>query len=261
MNKKWMIGMAMLAGLVQCALAEVQFREVDYPDGDIVLQGYLAWDDAIPGPRPGVLVAHAWMGLGDYEKRRARELAALGYAAFALDIYGKGVRAENTDEAGKLATLYKSDRDLMRRRARAGLDELARQELCASQPLAAIGYCFGGTVVLELARSGAPLAGTVSFHGGLATPRPEDAKQIKGPVLALHGADDPYVPSAEVQAFQEEMRAAGVDWQFVSYGGAVHAFSDSALGPDPSKGAAYNAAADRRSWQAMKTFLNEVFHP
>lgn len=257
----WLIGMAIWIGVGQSVFAAVQSKVVEYRDGDVVLEGYLAWDDAHAGPRPGVLVAHAWMGLGEYEKRRAHELAALGYAAFALDVYGKGVRAENPEEAGKLATVYKSDRDLMRRRARAGLDELARQEMCAGQPLAAIGYCFGGTVVLELARSGAPLAGTVSFHGGLATPRPEDAKQIKGAVLALHGADDPYVPPAEVEAFQEEMRTAGIDWQFVSYGGAVHAFTDPSAGADASKGAAYNAVADRRSWQVLQNFLGEVFRP
>ena len=261
MNKNWMIGIALLAGLVQCALAEVQSTVVEYRDGDVLLEGYLAWDDAVAGPRPGVLVAHAWMGLGEYEKRRARELAELGYAAFALDIYGQGVRAKTPEEAGKLAALYKGDRELMRTRARSGLDELARQEICAGQPLAAIGYCFGGTVVLELARSGAPLAGTVSFHGGLATPRPEDAKQIKGAVLALHGADDPYVPPAEVEAFQEEMRTAGVDWQFVSYGAAVHAFTDPSAGTDVSKGAAYAAVADRRSWQALRNFLGEIFRP
>lgn len=261
MKRFWILGFATALALGQAACAEVQTKDVEYRDGETALQGYLAWDDAVAGPRPGVLVAHAWMGLGDYERRRARELAALGYAAFALDVYGKGVRPQNAEEAAKLSGVYKADRDLMRRRARAGLDELARQDICAGQPLAAIGYCFGGTVALELARSGAALAGVVGFHGGLATPTPEDARQIKARILVLHGADDPWVPPAEVQAFQDEMRTAGVDWQFVTYGSAVHAFTDPAAGNDPSKGAAYNAAADRRSWQAMQSFLREVLRP
>lgn len=261
MNRTGWLGLAALLGWGVAALAEVKTQEVEYRDGETALQGYLAWDDAVTGPRPGVLVAHAWMGLGDYERRRARELAARGYAAFALDMYGKDLRPQNAEEAAKWSGAYKADRNLMRQRARAGMDELARQEICGGQPLAAIGYCFGGTVALELARSGAPLAGVVSFHGGLATPTPEDARQIMARILVLHGADDPYVPPAEVQAFQDEMRAAGVDWQFVAYGGAVHAFTDSAAGSDTSKGAAYNAAADRRSWQAMQAFLQEVFRP
>ena len=243
------------------ARAEIQLKEIEYRDGDVLLQGYLAWDAAVAGPRPGVLIAHAWMGPGDHEQRRARELAGLGYAAFVLDLYGKGVRPADAQEAGKLAALYKGDRELMRRRARAGLDALAREEVCAGRPLAAIGYCLGGTVVLELARSGAPLAGTVSFHGGLATPNPEAARQIQGAVLVLHGADDPHVPAEEVRAFQDEMRAAGADWQLVSYGGAVHSFTDPGAGGDPARGAAYNAAADRRSWQAMRDFLGERLRP
>ena len=261
MRKIWMLGIATLALLGQGTWAEVQFKEVEYHDGDVVLAGNLAWDDAIAGPRPGVLVAHAWMGPGGYEQRRARELAALGYAAFVLDIYGKGVRPADHEEAAQLSSSFKSDRDQMRRRAQAGLEALRREEICAGQPVAAIGYCFGGTVALELARSGADLAGAVSFHGGLATPNPEDARQIKGSVLVLHGADDPYVPPKEVQAFEAEMREAGVDWQLVAYGGAVHSFTDPGAGNDASKGAAYNARADRRSWRTMQAFLEETLRP
>lgn len=261
MNRLGWIGLAVLAWLAPGARAGVQSKTVEYRDGEVVLEGYFAWDDAVAGPRPGVLVAHAWMGPGEHEQRRARELAALGYAALVIDMYGQGVRPRNAEEAGQLAAFYKGDRDLMRTRARAGLDALAREELCTGQPLAAIGYCFGGTVVLELARSGAPLAGAVSFHGGLATPRPEDARQIRARVFVLHGADDPHVPPAEVQAFEDEMRAAGVDWQFVAYGGAVHSFTDPGAGGDPARGAAYNARADRRSWRALQVFLNEIFQP
>lgn len=251
--KTWMMLAGMWAVLAQGVMAGVQTLTVEYRDGEIVLEGILAWDDAVEGPRPGVVVIHAWTGLGDYEQRRARELAELGYAALAIDMYGKGVRPQGREEAAALSGRFKADRSLMRSRARAGLDALAAEAICAGQPMAVMGYCFGGTVALELARSGAPLAGTVSIHGNLDTPHPEDAAQIQGPVLVLHGGDDPVVPPAEVLAFQEEMRSASVDWQFTAYGGAVHAFSD------PSRGAAYHPAADRRSWQALKHFLEEVF--
>jgi len=147
----------------------------------------------------------------------------------------------------------------MRQRIGAGLDVLLREPLCDPKRVAAIGYCFGGTCVLELARSGADVAGVVSFHGGLATANPADAKNIRGKVLVLHGGDDPHVPPKEVAAFEDEMRAAGVDWQLVVYGGAVHAFTNPASGSDKSRGAAYNAAADRRSWEAMKAFFGEIF--
>jgi dienelactone hydrolase len=213
----------------------------------------------IRGKRPGVLVAHEWNGHNEYVRKRAERLARLGYVAFALDMYGKGVRAKDAKEAAALAGIYKGDRTLMRARAVAGLDVLRRRPETDPTRLAAIGYCFGGTTVLELARSGADLVSVVSFHGGLDTPTPEDARNIKGKVLALHGGDDPFVPANQVEAFQEEMRKGGVDWQFVSYGGAVHSFTNPESGSDNSKGLAYNERADRRSWKAMKTFFAETF--
>ena len=243
------------------AWSAVQTESVEYRDGDVVLEGYLAWDDTTHGSRPGVLIVHQWKGLGDYEKRRARELAELGYLALALDMYGKGVRPETAEEAGKLAGMFKNDRALTRTRAQAGLKVLTANSLTAAKPVAVMGYCFGGMVALELARSGAPVAGTVSFHGGLDTPEPKDAARISGKVLVLHGADDPYVPPAQVEGFEKEMRDAGVDWQLIAYGGAVHAFTDPGAGNDPSRGAAYNETADRRSWQAMRTFFAEVLGP
>ena len=251
---------SLLASVLACvAKAEVKTEIVEYKQGETVLEGWLAYDSSLRGKRPGVLIAHQWKGLGDYEKKRAEMLARLGYTAFAVDIYGKGVRAKDAKEAAGLANKFKSDRGLLRARVNAGLEVLVKNPQVDPKRVAAIGYCFGGTTVLELARSGAPVAGVVSFHGGLNTPSPEDARRIQGKVLALHGAEDPFVPPAEVAAFQEEMRKAGVDWQFVAYGGAVHGFTDWGAGSDPSKGMAYNEKADHRSWAAMKDFFAEIF--
>ncbi len=239
--------------------AEIRSRTVEYRHGDTVLEGYYVYDDAVKGKRPGVLVVHDWMGLGEKTRKRADEVARLGYATFAADIYGKGVRPKDASEAGKLAGSFKRDRSLLRARAGAALDAFRKEEQVHANKIAAIGYCFGGTTVIELARSGADVAGIVSFHGGLDSPAPADGKNIRGKVLALHGADDPFVPAADLTAFEEEMRRSGVDWQLVAYGGAVHSFTDREAGTDNSKGAAYNEKADRRSWAAMKQFFSEIF--
>ena len=241
------------------ALAAIETKAVEYRQGDTRLVGYLATPKDAKGPRPGVLVVHEWKGLDGYAKRRAEQLAELGYVAFAADIYGDGKIAADTKEAGALAGLYKKDRALLRARTAAGLATLKAQPGVVKEKVAAIGYCFGGTAVLELARSGAELAGVVSFHGGLDTPAPQDAKNIRAKVLALHGADDPHVPAEQVAAFEQEMRTAGVDWQLIAYGGAVHGFTNPANGNDNSKGVAYNAAADARSWAAMQQFFAELF--
>ena len=237
----------------------IRTEVVDYRHGDTVLEGYLAHDDAIQGKRPGVIVVHEWWGINNYVRMRTEQLARLGYIAFAIDIYGKGVRAKDAKEAGSLSSIYRSDRALMRSRANAGFEVLKNHSLTDVNRIAAIGYCFGGTTVLEMARSGAQLVGVVSFHGGLGTLNLGDAKNIEGKVLVLHGADDPAVPPDQVMAFQDEMRKAGVDWYFVSYGGAVHSFTNPDSGNDPSKGAAYNEKADKRSWEAMKLFFAEIF--
>jgi dienelactone hydrolase len=241
------------------ARGEIVSKAVQYKQGDAVLEGWSVYDDAVQGKRPAVLVFHAWKGLGDYEKKRAEMLAKLGYNVFAADIYGQGIRPQTPQAAGAEASRYKNDRPLLRARARAALEVLARHELTDPKRIAAIGYCFGGTSALELARSGADIVGVVSFHGGLSSPTPADARNIKAKVLALHGADDPAVPPAEVAAFEQEMRQGGVDWQLTLYGGAVHAFTDWTVGTDNSKGAAYNERADRRSWEAMKQFFAEIF--
>jgi dienelactone hydrolase len=252
---------ALLAlGCVMSARAEIHVQTVQYRDGDTALEGYLTYDDSIiKGKRPGVLVVHQWMGLSDYEKKRADMLAKLGFNVFAVDIYGKGVQPKDTKEAGVLAGKYKADRDLLRRRVNAGLAVLQKHELTDPKRVAAVGYCFGGTAVLELARSGADIAGVVSFHGGLDSPKPEDGKNIRCKLLILHGADDPYETPKDMAAFQEELRKAKVDWQLVMYGGAVHSFTQWDAGNDNSKGAAYNELADKRSWEEMRHFFEEIF--
>jgi len=241
------------------ANAKVVTQTVEYKHGEVALEGYMAYDDAVKGKRPGVIVVHEWSGLNSYIKRRAEQLAGLGYVAFAVDMYGKGVRPKDAKEAGALVNIYMSDRKLMRSRAEAALDLFRKNPRVDEKLIAAIGYCFGGTVVLEMARGGADLAGVVSFHGGLDTPTPADTKNMKAKVLVLHGADDPFVTKEQVTAFWDEMRKAGVDWQMVIYGGAVHSFTNPDSGNDPSKGVAYNEKADTRSWSAMSAFFEEIF--
>ena len=244
------------------AAPDVQQKIIEYKDGDTGLEGVLVFNAATPAQvikLPGVIVVPDWMGVGPFAIEQAMKLAKLGYIAFVADIYGKGVRPTTPQAAGAQAGKYKKDRPLLRSRVNAALAVLRDQPGCDPDRVAAIGYCFGGMAVLELARSGAPVAGVVSFHGGLDSPTPADAKNIRGKVLVLHGADDPNVPPTEVVAFQSEMRAAGVNWQFTAYGGAVHSFTNPQAGNDNAKGAAYNEQAARRSWQALVTFLRELF--
>jgi dienelactone hydrolase len=241
--------------------AAIHTETVEYKQGEPTLEGFVAYDDSISGKRPGVLVVHQWFGLTAYEKRRATMLAQLGYVAFCADIYGKDNRPKNVQEASALVGKYEheGDRSLLRARVNAALGELKKNELVDTKRVAAIGYCFGGTTVIELARSGADLNGVVSFHGGLDSPAPADGKNIKCKVLVLAGADDPFQKPEDLTAFESEMRDSKVDWQIVFYGGAVHAFTQ----PDPgfvNAGAKYNEKADKRSWEAMKTFFAEIFN-
>lgn len=241
------------------ANAAIKKMEVIYKEGKTELAGYLVYDESSRAVRPAVIVIHDWMGNGDYSKMRAEQLAEMGYVAFAADIYGKGVRATDPKKASELAGKYKSDRKLFRARAKAAYDFLQTKSFVNKEKIAAIGYCFGGTGVLEMARSGLPLAGVISFHGGLDNPTPADAKNIKTKVLVAHGAIDPYVPAEQVAQFQKEMNDAKVDYEFIAYSGAVHAFTEKHAGNDPTKGAAYNEEADRRSFARMKSFFEEVF--
>lgn len=239
-------------------LAAIRTKTIEYKQGNTILAGYLAYDDAIKSKRPGVLVVHDWTGLQSFAKQRTEQLAKMGYVAFAADIYGKGIRPKNAEESGAQAKLYRDDRQLLRDRAIAGLQVLQKNQFTDPKRIAAIGYCFGGGTVLELARSGANIQGVVSFHGNLDTPNPEDAKNIKSKVLVLHGADDPLVPEQQVNGFAREMRLANIDWQLISYGGAVHSFTNPAA-KDKLKGSVYNPIAEQRSWQAMRQFFAEIF--
>jgi len=234
-------------------------QPLNYVDGATKLAGYLARPKAAKGKVPGVVVIHQWMGLTDHERKVSDDLAKLGYVALAADIYGDGVRPANTAEAGKLAGQYKGDRALYRRRIAAALDALKAQKGVDASRLAVIGFCFGGTGALEAARAGLPVKGVVSFHGGLDVPKDFKPGPIAAKVLVCHGADDPFVPAMDVATFQDEMRASKADYVFVAYAGAVHAFTQKEAGSDPSKGAAYNEAAHRRSWQHMKDLFKEIF--
>lgn len=251
------IGLATTIVLVLVAAAQggVKTETVEYWDGDALLAGYLAYDDSAQDKRPGVLVFHEWWGLNDYAKKRARQLAEMGYVALAADVYGKGQHTNGRQEAAGLSQRFMKDRKLLRSRAAAALKELKGHYRVDGDKVAAIGYSFGGTAALELARSGAKLRAVVSFYGGLSTPLPAERRKINCRVLVLHGADDPLVPASEVAAFQAEMRNAQADWQMNVYGGAVHSFANPEAGDDPSDGNAYSKQADTRSWDAMKLLL------
>ncbi len=238
--------------------AAIVKKDFEYNLAGKKYEGYIAYDDALKGQRPGVLVAHNWMGVTDETKSKVDQLAELGYVAFAVDIYGKNSRPKNIEEAAAISSGFKKDRVPLRNRMHQGLKVLREQKNVDKNKIAVIGYCFGGTAALELGRAGGDVKAIVSFHGGLDSPKPADGAKIKGRVLALHGADDPFVKDEELAAFEKEMRDHKVDWQLIKYGGAVHSFTEKAAGNDNSKGAAYNASADARSWEAMKQIFAEA---
>ncbi len=234
----------------------VATREVDYDVDGTACRGFLAVP-AGGGPHPGVLVVHDWIGVSDMVRMRCEMLARLGYAAFGADVYGADVRPSQAEAAG-VAGSYYGDQDLWRRRVVGGFERMLQEDAVDASRTAAIGYCFGGSSVLQLARTGAAVDGVVSFHGGLQTGPEGEAQRIRAKLLVLTGAADPVVPDADVQALEDELRTAPqVDWQLTSYSGAMHAFT--VPGTDaPDHGAQFQAAAERRSWAAMKDFLQEV---
>lgn len=240
------------------ASAEIKTQTVDYKDGDVTLRGYLAYDDAIAGKRPGIVVVPEWWGLNDYIRSRAQQLAKLGYVAFAADIYGDGFVTDDPKVAGEKSGDAKKN-NLPRTRGKLALEQLLKDEHVDPQNVAAIGYCFGGSTVLEMARDEDDLKGVVSFHGALKTEQPAEAGKVKARVLVLHGAADPLVPPEDVKALEDEMKKANVDAKVIQYPDAKHAFTN----PDADKyglpPVAYNKSADQKSWHDMLAFFAEIF--
>src|SRR5689334_2600317 len=239
--------------------ATIQTKEVEYRQGSTVLKGFIAWDDAVAGKRPGVLVVHEWWGLNDHARNQARRLAEAGYVGFALDMYGKGKVTTHPQEAQAFAAEATKDPAVMAARFNAALEQLKHDPHVDSTRIAAIGYCFGGAVVLGMARSGADLAAVVTFHGALATQSPAQPDKVKARVLVLAGGADPFVPPDQVEAFKREMQAAGARYEVVVYQGAKHGFTNPDAAQYGMSQLAYNAEADRESWAAMRKLFREVF--
>jgi len=236
----------------------IKVREVEYKDGNSIFAAHVAWDAAVSGARPGVLVSHAWRGRTEFEDRKAEKLAELGYVGFALDLYGKGITGKSPDENRKLMAPFLEDRALLQRRMRLALDQIRGLSQVDDRKIAAIGFCFGGLCVLDLARSGADVCGVVSFHGLLGSPGAKPGAKMTARALVLHGWRDPLAPPEQVLAFAEEMNGLGADWQMHAYGNAAHAFTNPSAN-DVDNGLVYDAMAERRSMDAMWLFLNEVF--
>jgi len=251
--------------LIACALfvastanAEIKTETFAYHEGDTACKGFLAYDTAAKGKRPAVLIVHEWWGLGDFVKESATKLAEAGYVALAVDMYGDGKLLETPEEAGAMAGSFKKDPAKSRARFEAALTALkARPEVNAKR-IGAMGYCFGGTMVLDMARQGVALKGVVSFHGGLSTAVTAPVHPIKAKVLVLHGAIDPFVPEAEVEAFKTEMANAKAKLEFVAYPDAVHSFTNPAVDARGMDGAKYNAAAAKSSWESMLAFFKKA---
>lgn len=238
--------------------ANAQLKSVAYNDGTQKLNGFAAIPSKALKQKPGILILPAWKGISNHSKETAEKLSKLGYYAFIADIYGEGNYPTNTEEAGKQAGKYKNDYKAYQKRISLALDQLVKSG-ADSNNIVIIGYCFGGTGALEAARGGLPVQGVVSFHGGLGKDAARPNETIKTKVLVLHGADDPYVPQKDIDAFQKEMKDGKADWQMIYYSDAVHAFTEKEAGNDNSKGAAYNEKADKRSWGHFMLFLDELF--
>jgi dienelactone hydrolase len=258
-DMKRILGMVVGLMALSAAAKPVQ-KPVKYDIDGAKYEGYLVYDDGVKTPRPGLVMVPNWMGINAPNLKQAAFVAGKQYIVFVTDMYGEAVRPKNPQEAGQAAGAVKGDRNLMRTRVNKGLELLRAEGKAAgldAKKLGAIGFCFGGTSVLELARGGAPVGGVVSLHGGLDAPLPAKEGEVKAKVLALHGADDPFVPAPEVKGFEDEMRAAKADWQLVAYGGAVHSFSEpEANAPGQAQ---YNEKVAKRAFLAMNDFFTEVF--
>ena len=250
-----------LFALVASADAAVQSKKITYKHGDIDCIGYLAWDDAISGPRPGILIVHEFWGLDAYAKRRADQLASLGYIAFAADMYGEGKLAEHPKDAGGMAGAVRSNVQDWRKRGQEALDVLKSQPHCDKNKLAAIGYCFGGSTVQQLAFAGTDLKAVVSFHGSLVTPSPDEVKAIKAAILICNGADDTFIKQESIKEFREALDKNGGKYTFNNYAGAIHSFTVPEADETSKKFGiplAYNKAADEKSWADMRELFKQT---
>lgn len=236
----------------------IQTRTIDYSQDGETFEGFLAWDDSVAGPRPAVVIAHAWGGAAEFEQDRARDLAELGYAGFALDLYGKGIRGANPEENAKLMQPFLGDRPLLQSRMQLAVAVTRDQDEVDAAKVAAMGYCFGGLCVLDLARTSADVLGVASFHGLFVPPGNTSGKKITAKVLALHGWGDPLAPPDQVVALAEELTEAGADWQIHGFGNTLHAFTNPQA-KDPANGFQYSEAATQRSWKMLEDFLAEIF--
>lgn len=256
------LSLLLFAAGIDTSDATIIIKNIDYRVEGTTMKGYMAYDDAIKGQRPGILVVHEWWGLNNYARKRTRMLAKLGYTAFALDMYGEGKQMQHPDDAKKFSSEVMKDLPKAKARFTAALDVLRKDKTVNPQRIAAIGYCFGGGVVLEMARRGIGLDGVASFHGILATAAPAKAGAVKARILVMTGADDPFVPPDQVARFKKEMDAAHVDYKVIFYPGAKHSFTN----PDADKYGkkfnlplAYNKAADQASWEAMQEFFKQLY--
>jgi dienelactone hydrolase len=250
--------LTVLTGLlvvVSSGEAAVQTKKITYKHGDLNCQGFLAWDDAVKGPRPGVLVVHEFWGLNDYARHRAEELAKLGYIAFAADMYGEGKTAAHPTEAGQLASKVRANVEDWRKRAAEALEVLKAQPQCDKTKLAAIGYCFGGSTALQLAYAGADLKAVATFHAALSPPTAEEAKQIKATILVCNGADDSFIPAQAIKAFRDALDKGGVKYEFVNYPGAHHSFTVPDADKQGNPNMKYDKKADDDSWQRMRALF------
>lgn len=236
----------------------IRTKTIDYSQDGSTFEGYLAWDDSRSGPRPAIVISHAWGGAGEFEQERARDLAKLGYVGFCLDLYGKGIRGSSPEQNSKLMQPFLADRSLLQKRMQLAVQVAREQEEVDDSRVAAMGYCFGGLCVLDLARTGADVRGVVSFHGLFKAPGNTAGNKIEAKVLALHGWNDPMVPPDAVVELASELTQAGADWQIHGFGHTMHAFTNPQAN-DPAHGLAYNEAASRRSWTMLVDFLAEIF--
>ncbi len=248
--------------LASAAHAAIESKEVTYDANGTKLQGYIAWDSAVKGKRPGVRVVHEWWGLNDYARKRARMLAEKGYTALALDMYGGGKQAHHPEDAQKFSSEVSQNEALAKARFEAALNLLKQETTVDANNIGAIGYCFGGSVALNMARMGEPLKVVESFHGGLKTQHPAQPGVVKARIMSFSGEADPFIPAHDVAAFRQEMEKAGVTYQVVTYPGAMHSFTS----PDADKYGkefnlpmAYDAKADKDSWSKGLAFMAEVF--